>query len=72
MTRNHRLTYPYCLKNNKYLMEKITEYLIKPTLSEKGIVKVWKETIKLPTYEIGEEEKIPSFWKSAFIKEVQE
>ena len=23
-------------------MEKITEYLIKPTLSEKGIVKVWK------------------------------
>ena len=38
-------------------MEKITEYLIKPTLSEKGIVKVWKETIKLPTYEIGEEEK---------------
>ena len=35
-------------------MEKITEYLIKPTLSEKGIVKVWKETIKLPTYEIGE------------------
>lgn len=53
-------------------MEKITEYLIKPTLSEKGTVKVWKETIKLPTYEIGEEEKIPSFWKSAFIKEVQE
>ena len=55
-------------------MEKITEYLIKPTLSEKGIVKVWKETIKLPTYEIGEEEekKIPSFWKSVFIKEVQE
>ena len=42
-------------------MEKITEYLIKPTLSEKGIVKVWKETIKLPTYEIGEEEKNPIF-----------
>ena len=42
-------------------MEKITEYLSKPTLSEKGIVKVWKETIKLPTYEIGEEEKNPIF-----------
>ena len=42
-------------------MEKITEYLIKQTLSEKGIVKVWKETIKLPTYEIGEEEKNPIF-----------
>lgn len=42
-------------------MEKITEYLIRPTLSEKGVVKVWKETIKLPTYEIGAEEKNPIF-----------
>lgn len=42
-------------------MEKITEYLIQPTLSEKGVVKVWKEVIKLPTYEIGEEEKNPIF-----------
>ena len=42
-------------------MEKITEYLIQPTLFEKGVVKVWKETVKLPTYEIGEEEKNPIF-----------
>lgn len=42
-------------------MEKITEYLIQPTVTEKGIVKVWKEIINLPTYEIGEEEKNPVF-----------
>lgn len=42
-------------------MEKITEYLIQPTVFEKGIVKAWKETIMLPTYEIGEEEKNPIF-----------
>lgn len=42
-------------------MEKITEYLIRPTLTEKGVVKAWKEIVKLPTYEIGEEEKNPIF-----------
>lgn len=42
-------------------MEKITEYLIQPTLFEKGVVKVWKEIIELPTYEIGQEEKNPIF-----------
>lgn len=42
-------------------MEKITEYLIQPTLFEKGVVKAWKEIVKLPTYEIGAEEKNPIF-----------
>lgn len=41
-------------------MEKITEYLIQSTvnLSE---VKAWKEIVKLPTYEVGREEKNPLF-----------
>lgn len=42
-------------------MEKITDYLIRPTFSEKGVVKAWKESVMLPTYEIGEEEKNPIF-----------
>lgn len=42
-------------------MEKITNYLIQPKVNEKGIVKAWEETIMLPTYEIGEEEKNPMF-----------
>lgn len=42
-------------------MEKITEYLIRPTLLEKGVAKAWKETVKLPTYGIGQEEKNPIF-----------
>ena len=42
-------------------MEKITEYLIKPALSEKGIVKVWKETIETSNYEIGRGRKNPIF-----------
>ncbi len=42
-------------------MEKITDYLIKPTVKRKGIVKAWEEVIMLPTYEIGEEEKNPIF-----------
>ena len=42
-------------------MEKITEYLIRPTVNEKGVVKAWEDEIMLPTYEAGEEEKNPMF-----------
>ena len=42
-------------------MEKITEYLIQPTVTEAGVVRAWQEEIMLPTYEIGEEEKNPIF-----------
>ncbi|MDR1226036.1 MAG: DUF5107 domain-containing protein [Prevotellaceae bacterium] len=41
-------------------MEKITEYLIKPTVFSSE-VKAWEEDIMLPTYEVGEEEKNPIF-----------
>lgn len=42
-------------------MEEITKYLIKPSLLEKGMVKAWEETVLLPTYETGKEEKNPIF-----------
>lgn len=42
-------------------MEKITEYLIRPTVHEKGVVRAWEETVMLPTYAVGEEEKNPIF-----------
>ena len=42
-------------------MEKITAYLIRPTVNEKNIVHAWEETILLPTYATGEEEKNPVF-----------
>lgn len=42
-------------------MEKITDYLIQSTVNEKGMVRAWEETIMLPTYEAGEEEKNPIF-----------
>jgi tetratricopeptide (TPR) repeat protein len=42
-------------------MEQITKYLIQPTVTESGIVRVWEEEILLPTYPIGEEEKNPIF-----------
>ncbi|MDR1335699.1 MAG: DUF5107 domain-containing protein [Tannerella sp.] len=42
-------------------MEKITDYLIQPSVNEKGIVRAWEETVLLPTYEAGEEEKNPVF-----------
>ncbi|NDV83831.1 DUF5107 domain-containing protein [Bacteroides sp. 51] len=42
-------------------MEKITDYLIQPQVTEKGVVRAWEETVMLPTYEIGEEEKNPIF-----------
>ena len=41
-------------------MEKITEYLIKSTVSESE-VKAWEEIVMLPTYGIGKEEKNPLF-----------
>ena len=42
-------------------MEKITNYLVRSTVEELGIVKAWEEDILLPTYAIGEEEKNPMF-----------
>lgn len=42
-------------------MEKITEYLIQPTVTQSGVVKAWEEIIMLPTYSVGEEEKNPIF-----------
>ena len=42
-------------------METITNYLIQSTVNEKGIVRAWEETVMLPTYEAGEEEKNPIF-----------
>jgi tetratricopeptide (TPR) repeat protein len=42
-------------------MEKITSYIIQPTVTQKGIVEAWEETVPLPTYEIGGEEKNPVF-----------
>jgi tetratricopeptide (TPR) repeat protein len=44
-----------------YQDEKITAYLIQPTVTEDGVVRVWEEDILLPTYQIGEEEKNPIF-----------
>lgn len=42
-------------------MESITSYLITPTVTEPGVVRVWEETVLLPTYEAGKEEKNPIF-----------
>lgn len=42
-------------------MEKITEYLIHPTVTKKGVVRAWQEIVNLPTYAIGKEEKNPVF-----------
>jgi len=42
-------------------MEEITKYLIQDTVNERGIARVWEETVLLPTYEIGVEEKNPVF-----------
>jgi tetratricopeptide (TPR) repeat protein len=43
------------------MMEDITEYLIRSTVTESGIVRAWEETVFLPTYPVGEEEKNPVF-----------
>ncbi len=42
-------------------MEKVTDYLIQATVTEKGVVRAWEEEVMLPTYEVGEEEKNPIF-----------
>lgn len=42
-------------------MEKITSYLIQPTVTESGLVRAWEEEIRIPTYPVGEEEKNPIF-----------
>ena len=42
-------------------MEKISEYLVRPTVTRKGVARAWEETVMLPTYEAGAEEKIPVF-----------
>ncbi|MCD8101137.1 MAG: DUF5107 domain-containing protein [Alistipes sp.] len=42
-------------------MEDVTRYLITPTVTEEGVAKVWEETVVLPTYPVGEEEKNPIF-----------
>ncbi|MDD3195255.1 MAG: DUF5107 domain-containing protein [Paludibacter sp.] len=42
-------------------MERITEYLIRPTVTERGVVRAWEEVIMLPTYPVGKEEKNPIF-----------
>lgn len=39
-------------------MEKITEYLIQSTVKTSE-VRAWEETVMLPTYGIGKEEKNP-------------
>lgn len=41
-------------------MEKITEYLIRSTVNSSEVC-AWEETVMLPTYEIGKEEKNPIF-----------
>ena len=41
-------------------MEEITKYLTRSTVHTDE-VKAWCETVKLPTYEIGKEEKNPIF-----------
>ena len=42
-------------------MEDVTNYIIRSTVNEKGLVRAWEEEILLPTYETGEEEKNPVF-----------
>lgn len=42
------------------IMEKITEYLIRSRV-ETSEVRAWEETVMLPTYGVGKEEKNPIF-----------
>ncbi|WP_312334962.1 DUF5107 domain-containing protein [Sphingobacterium sp.] len=42
-------------------MTELTRYLIKSTVDQPGIVKVWEEQVAIPTYEIGMMEKNPIF-----------
>ena len=49
------------LSYNELKMNRRTQHLIKPTVTQKGIVRAWEEDIMLPTYEAGEPEKNPIF-----------
>lgn len=40
---------------------KLIEHLIKPTVTGEGTVRAWEETVLIPTYETGPEEKNPIF-----------
>lgn len=51
-------------------MEKITEYLTRSTVHTSE-VRAWEETVLLPTYGIGREEKNPIFLENGCIREVQ-
>lgn len=42
------------MKNNMH-------HFIQSTINEPGLVKAWEETISIPTYEVGDEEKNPMF-----------
>ncbi len=42
-------------------MTELTRYLIKSTVEQGGIVKVWEEPVAIPTYEVGTMEKNPIF-----------
>lgn len=42
-------------------MEPITNYLITPAVTEPGKARAWEETVMLPTYPAGKEEKAPIF-----------
>lgn len=42
-------------------MESITSYLTAPTVTEPGKARAWEETVMLPTYPVGKEEKAPIF-----------
>ncbi|WP_454881886.1 DUF5107 domain-containing protein [Sphingobacterium detergens] len=42
-------------------MTELTRYLIKSTVDQRGIVKVWEEPVAIPTYEVGTMEKNPIF-----------
>lgn len=42
-------------------MDKLTKYLIEPTVTRKGDIRAWEEDIMLPTYEVGKPEKNPIF-----------
>lgn len=36
-----------------------------------GSVKVWQETLSLPTWTVGEEDRTRCFWKNGFIRGLQ-
>ncbi|MDR2563660.1 MAG: DUF5107 domain-containing protein [Prevotellaceae bacterium] len=42
-------------------MQNISEYVVRPTLTQSGEVRAWEETLMLPSYGTGAEEKNPVF-----------